>query len=42
MRAAWRIRLGDYRVIYDRDDDHRLVVILAVLPRRAVEESIAA
>jgi len=33
MRGAWRIRAGDYRVIYDVDDDHRLGVILAVLLR---------
>ncbi|MFQ6111839.1 MAG: type II toxin-antitoxin system RelE/ParE family toxin [Nitrospinota bacterium] len=29
MRGAWRIRVGDYRVIYDVDDDQRLVIILA-------------
>jgi len=34
MRGAWRIRVGDYRVIYDVDDDERLVIILAVLHRR--------
>jgi len=44
MRGAWRIRVGDYRVIYDDfgelsravDDDQRLVVILVVLHRREV------
>ena len=36
VRGAWRIRVGQYRVIYDVDDDQRLVVILAVLPRREV------
>jgi len=36
MRGARRIRVGHYRVIYDVDDDQRLVVILAVLPRREV------
>jgi len=36
MRGAWRIRVGDYRVIYDVDDDRRLVIILAVLHRREV------
>jgi len=34
MRGAWRIRVGDYRVIYDVDDAQQLVVILAVLHRR--------
>jgi len=36
MRGAWRIRVGDYRVIYDADDAQQLVVILAVLRRREV------
>ena len=36
MRGAWRIRVGDYRVIYDADDAQQLVVILAVLHRRDV------
>ena len=34
MRGAWRIRVGDYRVIYDVDDDQKTAVILAVLHRR--------
>ena len=34
MRGAWRIRLGDYRISYDVDDDQRLVIILAALHRR--------
>ena len=34
MRGAWRIRVGNYRVLYDIDDDQRLVTILAVLHRR--------
>jgi len=34
MRGAWRIRVGDFRVLYDGDDDQRLVIILAVLHRR--------
>ena len=36
VRGAWRIRVRHYRVIYDVDDDQRLVAILAVLPRRVV------
>ena len=34
MWGAWRIRVGDYRIIYDIDDDERLVVILVVTHRR--------
>jgi mRNA-degrading endonuclease RelE of RelBE toxin-antitoxin system len=33
MRGAWRIRVGDYRVLYDIDDQG-LVIVLAVLHRR--------
>ena len=36
MRGAHRIRAGDYRVLYDVDDDRNLVVILTVLHRREV------
>ena len=37
LRAAeneWRIRVGDYRVIYAIDEDRRLVVILRIKHRR--------
>jgi len=34
MRGAWRIRVGDYRVLYDIEDNQRLVIVLAVLHRR--------
>jgi len=34
MRGAWRVRVGDYRVIYDIEDDQRQVIVLAVLHRR--------
>jgi len=30
---GWRIRIGDYRVIYEIDDDRRLVTVTAVKPR---------
>ena len=29
----WRIRVGDYRVIYEIDEDERLVVILRIKHR---------
>lgn len=36
MRGAWRIRVGDCRIIYDVDDAEQLVIVLAVLHRREV------
>lgn len=30
----WRIRVGDYRIIYEIDKDERLVVILRIKHRR--------
>ncbi len=33
-REGWRIRQGDYRVIYEIDDKQRQVTILDVLHRR--------
>lgn len=30
----WRIRVGDYRVIYEIDDDEHLIVILRIKHRR--------
>lgn len=35
-RDGWRIRVGDYRVVYEIDDDRRLVTILHVGHRRDV------
>ncbi|MFQ5421841.1 MAG: type II toxin-antitoxin system RelE/ParE family toxin [Anaerolineae bacterium] len=32
----WRIRVGNYRVIYRIDDDEKLVVVLVVAHRREV------
>jgi mRNA interferase RelE/StbE len=32
----WRIRIGDYRVVYSVDDDRRLVDVVAVRHRREV------
>ncbi len=29
-RQGWRIRVGDYRVIYEIDDKQRIVTILAI------------
>jgi mRNA interferase RelE/StbE len=30
----WRVRIGDYRIIYSVDDDARLVDVIAVRHRR--------
>lgn len=30
----WRIRVGDYRIIYQIDDDERLVTVLRISHRR--------
>ena len=35
-RDGWRIRVGDYRVIYEIDDSHRQVTILDIGNRRDV------
>jgi len=35
-RPGWRLRSGDYRVIYEIDDSHRTVTILDVGNRRDV------
>lgn len=34
--GLWRLRVGDYRVIYSVDDSHRLVDVIAVRHRREV------
>ena len=35
-RAEWRIRVGDFRVLYEIDDVHRTVTIVTVANRRDV------
>lgn len=35
-RPAWRIRVGQYRVIYEIHDDELLVLVVAVGPRGGV------
>ena len=35
-RPGWRIRIGDYRVVYEIDDDARVVTVLHVGHRRDV------
>lgn len=35
-REAWRIRVGDYRVVYEIDDERRQVTVIHVGHRRDV------
>ena len=35
-REGWRIRIGDYRVIYEIDDQQRVVTVLHIGHRRDV------
>ena len=35
-REGWRIRIGNYRVIYEIDDVLRLITILHIGPRRDI------
>ena len=32
---GWRIRSGDYRILYEVDDERRVVTICAVKPRQS-------
>lgn len=34
--AAWRIRVGNYRIVYDIDDQHHQILILPIAHRREV------
>ena len=33
-REAWRIRVGDYRVIYEIHDDRQVVIIVVIRHRK--------
>lgn len=35
-RDGWRIRSGDYRVIYEIDDPHRVITVLDIDHRRDI------
>lgn len=34
--GEWRVRTGDYRIIYEIEDDHMLVLVLNVGHRREI------
>jgi len=35
-RPAWRIRVGDYRVIYERLEDRLVILVVAIGHRREI------
>jgi mRNA interferase RelE/StbE len=37
--GEWRVRTGDYRIVYEIEDDHLLVLVLRVGHRREVYRS---
>ena len=37
--GEWRVRTGDYRIIYEIRDDHLIVLVLRVGHRREIYES---
>lgn len=37
--GEWRVRTGDYRIIYEIHDDHLIVLVLRVGHRRDIYES---
>lgn len=37
--GEWRVRTGDYRIVYEIEDDRLLIVVLRVGHRREVYES---
>lgn len=38
--GAWRVRVGDYRVVYDIEDGRLVILVLAVAHRRDVYRSL--
>lgn len=36
MRGAWRLRVGDYRILYDIDDKSKKVILLEIAHRREI------
>jgi mRNA interferase RelE/StbE len=38
--GLWRIRYGDYRIVYSIDDDNKIIVILRIGHRREIYRSL--
>ncbi|MBL8023381.1 MAG: type II toxin-antitoxin system RelE/ParE family toxin [Elusimicrobia bacterium] len=36
QNRLWRIRIGDYRIVYEIDDDHRQIDVIVIRHRRDV------
>lgn len=37
--GEWRVRTGDYRIVYEIEDDHLLVLVLRLGHRREIYEA---
>jgi mRNA interferase RelE/StbE len=37
--GEWRVRTGDYRIVYEIEDDHLLILVLQLGHRREVYQS---
>jgi mRNA interferase RelE/StbE len=37
--GEWRVRTGDYRIVYEIEDDHLLILVLRLGHRREVYQS---
>ena len=37
--GEWRVRTGDYRIVYEIEDDHLLVLVLRLGHRREIYET---
>jgi mRNA interferase RelE/StbE len=42
LAGLWRYRVRRFRIVYERDQSHRVVRVMAVGPRRSVYEDLAA
>lgn len=38
--GAWRVRVGDHRIVYDIEDARLVILVLAVAHRREVHRSL--
>ena len=38
--GLWRVRQGDYRIVYDIDDEHKIITVLRIGHRREIYRSL--